>query len=149
MHFLSAAVLGLSLAAAGCGTSSPTMREVKGVSISGKLQQNGKVIKLKTEEVVSISFLLKGSSLEDQISAQADYNPEDGTFVVKGPTGQGIPPGKYSVGLTNDFTDGSGGANRFSDSFDAQESALTADVGPEEGQYFTIDISTKRVTKKK
>src|SRR5262245_1835855 len=136
MRLLAIVALSVCMVAAGCGTSSPTKKEVKGVPVSGKLQQNGKVIKLKKEEVVALSFVQSETSKEDQVSAQAEYNPDDGTFVVKGPTGQGLPPGKYKISLASDFTDGSGGESRFGDEFDAQEGVLIAEVGSEEGQFF-------------
>jgi hypothetical protein len=148
-RLLAAVALGLCLTAAGCGGAKPTQREVKGVPVSGQLVQNGKTIKLKGAETITISFVLAGGSPADQIAALAEYNPDDGSFVVKGPTGQGIPPGKYKVGLSNDFTDGGGGPERFGEDFDSEKTPLAADVGTEEGQVFVIDVGTKRVTRKK
>ena len=101
----------------------------------------GQVIKLKKDESILISFVLQGS--DPQIAAHAEYNPDDGTFTVKGPTGQGIPPGKYKIGLSNDFYGGGDGTSRFGEEMDSEKTPLVADVGSEEGQFFEVDAGTE------
>jgi hypothetical protein len=137
--------LAVALTTIGCGAK-PTGREVKGVAVSGKLLQKGQVIKLKKDESILISFILQGS--DPQIATHAEYNPDDGSFIVKGPSGQGIPPGKYKIGLTNDFYGGGDGTSRFGEEMDSEKTPLVADVGGEEGQFFEVDVGTKRVKKK-
>jgi hypothetical protein len=131
----------------GCGKGKSTKKEIKGVPVAGQLLQNGKVIKLKPDETVQISFVL-----DAEVGAAAEYKVDDGTFVIKGPTEEGIPPGQYKIELGTTFYGGGDGTNRFekdSESEKAPPAPLVADVSAEEGQYFIVDVGTRKVTKKK
>lgn len=130
----------------GCGKGKPTKKEIKGVPVTGQLLQNGKVIKLKPDETVQISFVL-----DKEIGASAEYKAEDGTFVVKGPTDEGIPPGQYKIELGTTSYGGGDGTSRFEkdDTESGKQAPLIAEVGAEEGQHFIVDFGTRKVTKKK
>lgn len=132
---------------AGCGGGDgppPTnLKDVSGAKVTGRLLQSGKPVKILKEETIRVSFV----SLDDQlVASSAEVKAEDGSFEVTGPTGKGLPPGKYKVGLSSDNY--SGGTDRFADKFDSGASPFVAEVGPGEGQSFDVDIATGKVTKK-
>jgi hypothetical protein len=143
----SAGLFALFTFALGCGKNpepKSLLKDVSGVAVSGQLVQNGKPLKLAKDETIHVSFV---STTDDKVASSSEFNPADSTFVTKGPTGKGLPPGKYKVGLASDRMDG--GVDRFQDSLDTASSPLTADIGSEEGQTFIIDVAAKTVTKKK
>jgi len=83
------AVLALAvLAVTGCGGG------VSGTKLNGKVLNNGQPYPITEEETVRINFITTGES--GRISAQPQLNP-DGTFTLTGPTGKGVPPGKYQI----------------------------------------------------
>jgi hypothetical protein len=131
----------------GCGSSSPSTRDVKGIAVKGRLLMNGKPIKLKPDETIIVTFFDTKDDPEGKISSAGPIDGTDGTFEIKGPSGNGIPSGKYIVTLTSEVY--GGGDNRFDEDFNSETSLLRADVGTDEGQFFDIDLATKRVTKKK
>ena len=145
--WLVAAGLAAGLAVVGCGGSAQSDREVKGVAVAGRLVQNGKALKLKDSEQLVVNFILDGATPDDPIVAAAEYNPADGSFVVSGPTGQGIPPGRYKVEVILDSYGGGDDDRRFAE-FDAETTPLVAEVGADPGQHFTVDLGTRRVTRK-
>lgn len=134
--------------AAGCGAANPTGKEVQGAKVGGVLLHDGKPVKFLKDETIRVSFV-QGTG-DAQVAASAEVKPEDGSFAIDGPTGQGIPPGKYKVGLASDIYGGSGeeNANRFEKLFNAEVTPLTADVGTEPNQRFEIELSKRSVTKK-
>jgi hypothetical protein len=131
----------------GCGSkSSPTnpyLRDVSGVVVKGQVLQNGRPLKVSKDEVIHVAFI---STTDKQVASPSEFKPEDASFVVKGPTGKGLPAGKYKISIASDRYDG--GENRFQEVFDAAVTPLSAEVGTEEGQTFVIDIATRSVTKK-
>ena len=131
----------------GCGDSkqpNSKVKDVSGVVVKGRLVQNGKPLKLLKDEQIHVTFVLK---TDEMVASPAEFNPEDASFVVKGPTEKGLPAGSYKIGLSSDNY--GGGDDRFAEKLDLVTSPLVAEVGSEEGQYFEVDVGTKRVTKKK
>jgi hypothetical protein len=90
------ALLGLSLLlAAGCGGGNGH------IAARGTVTKGGQPFTLGEGEGVRIIFAPEsGSAGEGKYdSFPAEYNGADGTFVVRGKDGTGLPPGKYSVSL--------------------------------------------------
>lgn len=84
-----------SLTAPGCGSSD-------NVWISGKLLKGGVAYAPPGGQRVGLTLhAVEGpSAVASGTSYPARYIPEDGTFDVPGPDGQGIPPGKYRVAIS-------------------------------------------------
>jgi hypothetical protein len=138
------AVLGVLAAGCGGGDAPPLhLKDVSGVTVKGQLVQRGQLLKIAKDETIHITFV---STDDDKVASTSEFNPEDGTFEVKGPTGKGLPPGKYKVGLASDRTDA--GIDRFEEVFNTQSTPLVAEIGSEEGQFFVIDVGTRKVTRK-
>jgi hypothetical protein len=135
-----------ALAAAGCGSKGPAVKEYKGVKVNGVILQNGKPIKLGQDETISVSFIALTGDEAGKTAFIADAKPEDGTFTIAGPTGQGIPIGRYKVTLASNFGSG-GGTDRFAEKFDSETSPLNADVAGE-GQTFEIDVGKRTIKAK-
>ena len=83
----------------GCGSS-------QGISVQGKLTKGGVKYEVPADQKLHLTFYLIEPSNEagrPEAKGQtymAAYKYEDGTFTVGGPEGQGIPPGKYRVSVT-------------------------------------------------
>jgi hypothetical protein len=125
-----------ALVAAGCGKGG-----VRGVKVQGEVLQNGKPIPFLRGEEITVGFSREVEPGEKPFGAPAKVKPEDGTFTVAGPSGKGIPPGKYRIQLTSDIY-GSDRGDRFEALFDAKAKRppLVADVGPDGEQTFVIDV---------
>jgi hypothetical protein len=95
----------LPLAGFGCGKSNA-------IKVTGKLLQAGKPYVPPTGQRVVVTLHVldakdaSGQALPAQEPFRSYYDPNDGSFVVPGPEGYGIPPGKYRIsifqGLTRD-----------------------------------------------
>jgi hypothetical protein len=121
---------------------------VHGVVVKGRLLDHGQPLKLKPNEQVQVTFVSEQGGEQNQVASIGDYNPETGLFEIAGPSGQGIPPGAYRVGVASSIYGAEEAANRFENHFNAEVTPLKAEVGPEEGQEFDVDLGTRRVTKK-
>ena len=94
-----------ALACFGCGNSNA-------IKVTGKLLQAGQpyVPPAGQRVVVTLYVVDVKDASEKRIPAQEPfhgyYDPKDGTFVVPGPDGHGIPPGQYRIlifqGLTRE-----------------------------------------------
>jgi hypothetical protein len=134
-----------ALLAGGCGKGGA---DIKGVKVDGKVVSNGQPLKFLKDEEVKVSFAQEVAKGEKSIGSAADVNPEDGTFTIPGPTKHGIPPGKYRVRLSSQPY--GGGKDRFEPLFDPEDGpplVLIAEVGPEEGQSFVIDVARRSIKK--
>jgi hypothetical protein len=95
----------LPLACSGCGNSNA-------IKVTGKLLQAGKPYVPPAGQRVVITLYVvdakdgSGLAIPAQEPFPSYYDPKDGTFVVPGPDGYGISPGKYRIsifqGLTRD-----------------------------------------------
>jgi len=138
-HPVGAAVL--LAAAVGC-SSGPKVASVK-----GQLQDNGAPLKVSTaglppgDKGIRVEFvqLKEGGGAADKHSATV--SPEDGTFTVPGPKGNGIPPGKYRVSV---YRGAFGTGDVYKGTFGESNSPLTADIPPT-GANLLIDVGTKQV----
>ncbi len=84
----------------GCGSEPP------GVKVTGQLLKDGEVYTPPQGDNLSLSFSGKDAKGEPVV-ASATVDTSTGSFVVHGPKGRGVPPGKYTVqvSLTSTSTD--------------------------------------------
>jgi hypothetical protein len=130
----------VSVLVAGCG------KKEKGVKVRGKLLQDGQPIQFLRDEDIRISFSSEGSAGQEAAGASGVVQAEDGSFTITGRDNKGIPPGKYRISLSSSI-EGGGDDNRFEASVNQKEPPLIAEVGPEDGQSFTIDVGARTVKK--
>jgi hypothetical protein len=82
----------LGLLAVGCGTNN--------IKAKGRVVKGGEPFRPGEGEALRIilaPFDAPTGTTYD--SYAAEFNPEDGTFLVKGKDGKGLPPGKYRIGV--------------------------------------------------
>jgi hypothetical protein len=93
----------LALAISGCGSS-------QGISVHGKLTKGGVKYEVPADQKLHLTFYSMEPSTDGSRTIPAGeaymavYKAEDGTFTVAGHDGQGIPPGKYRVSVTQQLT---------------------------------------------
>ena len=120
-----------------------------GVKIEGKLTKDGAAVQLQQGEMLHLSLQSKVSSGESAIYP-AKFNPADGSFVVEGPDGKGIPPGTYKVSLsvTSGATDPAGltKMKKLAQQFKSIN-GKEFDVGSESKQTIAIDVAKGTITK--
>src|SRR6516165_3562032 len=93
----------LPLACFGCGNSNA-------VKVTGKLLQAGQPYIPQAGQRVVVTLHVvdakdaAGKAVPAAEPFQAYYDPKDGTFVVPGPDGYGIPPGKYRISIFQGLT---------------------------------------------
>jgi hypothetical protein len=131
----------LAVFVAGCGKKGN-----QGVKVQGRLLKDGQPIKFLRTEDIRISFSSEASEGHEASGASGVVRPKDGAFTITGRDNMGLPPGKYRISL-NSIIEGGGDDNRFDASVNRKMPPLVAEVGPEEGQSFTVDIGTWTVTK--
>src|SRR5271157_3684305 len=91
-------LVALPLACFGCGNSNA-------IKVTGKLLQAGQPYVPPAGQRVVITLYVvdakdaSGKGIPAQEPFQSYYDPKDGTFVVSGPDGYGIPPGKYRISI--------------------------------------------------
>jgi hypothetical protein len=125
----------------GCGGGA------RGVKVSGQVLQNGKPIRFLPKEEIMVGFSSTVTPAGQQVIAGwAPISPEDGTFTFSGPSGNGIPPGKYNVVVNSQLYQQS--HDRFEGVFDPKKPPLIVDVMPDAGQPIIIDVGTRQVIKK-
>jgi hypothetical protein len=134
--------LAIVLVALGCNKSDGP----KGVTVHGRLVQNGQPFKALPNEDVMVGFSPVGAAPGQAApGASSDLvKPADGSFTLTGRDKKGLPPGKYTVSLSSQV--GYSGDNRFEKML-AGKPALVVEVGPEEGQTFIIDVDKWSATK--
>jgi hypothetical protein len=108
--------------------------------------QNGQPIKVLPSEEILVGVSSEAPAGQPVPVAWAPVKPEDGTFVLSGPTGKGIPAGKYRVVVSSQLYQQS--KDRFEAVFDEKKPPLLVDVGPEEEQHLIIDVGKRTVTKR-
>lgn len=118
-----------------------------GVQVTGKVVDGGQPIVIGTYEegasCLEVDFQPldeAGNSLSDPTRpAQATYCKEDGSFVLEGYDGTGIPPGKYRVSVRRRGETPNGPGDVWNGKFDGEKSPFVFDVtGKEE---IVIDIA--------
>lgn len=93
-------LIALGVGLTGCGEPSNT------VLVQGRLLKGGARYVPPEGHVVGVTFVASeienpgGQVTKSSEQFDADYNDDDGTFVVPGREGRGIPPGKYRVAVT-------------------------------------------------
>jgi hypothetical protein len=133
---------GFAALVSGCGSG--RAEGEGGVTVRGRLLDNGAPLKPLPDEQIRISFVDANGGA---VASTADYDANTGTFEITGPSGKGIPAGEYRVELVSEIYGGDG-VNRFEEQFDAEKTPLRATVGVEQGQEFVVDIKKKTVTHK-
>ena len=136
----------LVAALSGCSgdKKKPDGPEISGVTITGKLLQNGKPFKILPDETIKVVFM--SAEGEGKVAGGADVK-EDGTFEIIGPSGKGLPAGNYKVSLTSDIYGGSG-TDRFAEKFEMTYTPFLATVAAGGPQNFELDLGTRKVVKK-
>jgi len=102
--------------------------------VEGKIVKGGQPFTVSEKGVFVLSFVPESGAAKETYNATTKH---DGTFVIVGPEGRGVPPGKYKVHLkamdpypTKDLLN-----NKFGDpnttplSVDIGSSTLVVDVG--------------------
>jgi hypothetical protein len=129
IRLLQLAIGALLLTALGCGNS-------------GTYQTRGRVLKggapLTVAEpdfmrVVLVPLPEDGKKVLDWYVAE--YNGSEGTFIVKGKDGKGMPPGKYRVALEHV----KGRKDAFKGAFDAERSPFVVSVSSA-SDVITVDV---------
>jgi hypothetical protein len=140
--FRPASYLLFVLVAAGCNKGDGP----KGVTVHGRLVQNGHPLKVLPNEEIMVGFSPEGAEPGQGVTRAAStlVKPEDGSFTLTGRDKKGLPPGKYTVSLSSQI--GYADSNRF-DKLLVGKPPLVVDVGPEEGQTFVIDVDKWSATK--
>ena len=127
MRLLTIFLLGSLLV--GCGGSR--------VKARGRLVKNGEPFVPNEKETVHVAFFPAGEeSQSSDRSYVVKFNRADGTFLVSGADGKGLPPGKYrvTVALMKDRTDALKGA------FNAKNSPLVCEV-KNTSDEITVDLA--------
>lgn len=125
---------------AGCGT------EDQGVKVAGQVFQDGQPIKFLPSEDITIGFSEEIPAGQKPLGFSGVVQSKDGAFVLSGPGGKGVAPGKYRISLSSQVYGGTG-KDRFEALFSSKKPPLIADVGPEKGQTFIIDVGKWTVQK--
>lgn len=97
-------VVPLVLAISGCGSPQ------QGISVRGKLLKGGVTYVVPADQKLHMIFYSMEPFKDGERTRPVgeayivDFKSEDATFTVAGPDGQGIPPGKYHVTVTQQLT---------------------------------------------
>ncbi|MCI0464663.1 MAG: hypothetical protein L0Z62_47670 [Gemmataceae bacterium] len=132
-------VLGLALlslvAVAGCSGG--------GAEVKGTVLFNGQAVKLGAGEQLQINLV--GVDGSKPVLASASYDQSSGTFRVAGPTGRGLPEGKYRIAVSTSSYGPQQKGDRFRGAFGASNSPLVASINPG-SQNLTVDLGKRSVT---
>lgn len=149
-------LVALALACFGCGNSNA-------IKVTGKLLQAGQpYVPPAGQRVVVTLYVVdvkdaSGKRIPAQEPFRGYYDPKDGTFVVPGPDGHGIPPGQYRISIFQGLTrqgeskvlpDHKGtsrkapGINRETDFFEGLFGPTTSPIGREvtQGAELIVDL---------
>ena len=127
---------------AGCSQSTQS----KGVVVQVRVVENGQPLKFLKDEEILVGFSEEVAAGQKGVGVMGELKPQDATATLSRSGNTGIPPGKYRISMSGQT--GYGDApDRWEKVFDAKKPPLIAEVGPEEGQSFTIDIARWTVTK--
>ena len=99
--------------------------------VSGRVVEDGKPY-TPTDEMVALLFANEDASMSLSVSVQ-----KDGTFVVYGPSGEGLPPGKYKVGY---YSDVEGGRKKRIKDLQPDKSPLELDLTRGGDHKIVVDI---------
>jgi hypothetical protein len=106
--------------------------------VSGRVLEGGQPYK-PTDEMVALLFTRLESSMTLSVSIQ-----KDGTFVVFGPSNEGLPPGKYKVGY---FSDIEGGRRKRIKDLPTDKSSLELDLAAGDKVRITVDLLNGTMTR--
>jgi hypothetical protein len=134
----------LLIALAGCGGGQPVGPDLQGAKITGTVVEGGKPLKFLKDEKIRVSFIGLADS-DGKVTGGAEVK-EDGQFEITGPSGKGLPAGKYKVTLQSEIY--GGGGDRFFEKLDATGSQMIVDIGSSGTDNFEIDIRTRKTVKK-
>jgi hypothetical protein len=126
----------------GCGSNN------NGVKLEGKVVKDGKPFQPTSDEILNLSFHALSSDGDVTAVYPARLNESDGSFVLYGPKGNRLPPGKYRINMNLSPKDMPLAAktnisNRQLAQIDGKEYEVTSE--PE--QVITIEITTGTVTR--
>ncbi len=132
-------------ALAGCGGGE------KLVTVTGKVVEDGQPLAIEEREYrtgggVEVTFypLDSAGNVAKQAKSYGTTAKQDGTFVMDGDQGEGIPAGKYRVALRGQSSSGysptaPSQGDRWGGKFDAGNSPFTFDI--QENQEIVLDVS--------
>ncbi len=132
-----ALVIGYFACLCGCGQHP--------VKITGTMTLDGAPLKLASGECVHMSFLLlEVKPGEEMCQFSAEVNAGQGIFAVKGPSGSGIPQGRYRVCLqiTRNREDILNGC------YNSSDSPMTCEVSKKQ-RHFDLAFITPTVSVRK
>lgn len=142
-----AVVVALAVAVAGCGGGGP-----RRVIVKGRVVDGGKPLELQGDEFkagaigVEVTFypLDNAGKVDQSKQSYGTRIREDGTFLLDGELGKGIPVGKYKAALR--FSDPmyrtpKGQGDRWEGKFALDKTPFTFDV-QDAGKEIVIDISS-------
>jgi hypothetical protein len=124
-HLTALFCLILALVLPACST------EGKQHKVKGALLHRGEPYLPKHKGSVTVIFVPEAEGDTPADSYVADVNREDGTFVVNGKTGRGIPPGKYRVTINQMVMDAPAEINQMNERFSATNSKIIRDIQDE------------------
>jgi hypothetical protein len=121
---------------AGCG-GGPRL-----VKVRGTLLEKGAPYRLQGDEILVVEFVPAGGG--PKATRYAVHLAADGSFTVRGPDGEGLPPGSYAVYATSGV-EGQGWKEKFKGRFAAGKSPLRFEVPDVPEQRVIIDLAAGTV----
>ena len=116
------------------------------VTVHGTLHKDGKPYQLVPDEQVQITFAGEGTN-GVPFSAGARVK-DDSTFILSGPSNQGIPAGTYRIAIGAQIYGPKNEGDRFNGDFEQAATSLTYTVTADPLQEIVVDVAKKTVTKK-
>jgi len=118
----------------------------QGVIVHVRVVENGQPMKFLPNEEISFGLSQEVPAGEKGVGVSGQLKPEDASALLSRPGKTGVPPGRYRVSMSGQIGYG-GTPDRFEKIFDAKKPPLIVEVGPDEGQIYTVDIGKWTVTK--
>lgn len=104
--------------------------------------EKGVPYQLPAQEVLIVQFVPTGGG--PQAARYAVQLAADGSFRVRGPDGEGLPPGAYTVVATSGI-EGQGWREKFKGRYEVGKSPLKVQIPDVAEQRLTIDLAAGTV----
>lgn len=131
LPFIAACIVCLFLSACSSGP--------KPLKVTGKLTYQGKPLAVDAKGGVTLTFIPVVEAGQAFTNQQAEVNREDMSFAVKGPTGQGIPAGKYRIAVMLMTPEQTPMVREINQRFTQEQSPIVRDIASEEP--IVLDLS--------
>jgi hypothetical protein len=123
---------------AGCGGGGPTL-----VTVTGKVVDGGQPVAIQDYEqggsCLEVEFFPLGEIDDSATYVYSAYCEQDGSFVLDGMDGNGIPVGNYRVAVRRLGETRSGRGDVWQGRFDGEKSPFVFDIT--DGEEIVIDVS--------